>query len=513
MPNNNLVKLVRRATLVTSLFGSFLFQDPNDLATKIRQRLSQKGISVPQIVLPSPSPEGDKLLESGELTRSVEHYDASGWFGKLRSKKIRSQAAELDLRICPSTEIPATSDDVRILFYLTNSKPYTNSGYTERTQHILEGLQEGGIQVRGATRLGYPVVIGNFPLEEASIIAGVQYKHLLPSFYPSDKLRQLELAVQMLVAEAKDFGATILHTTTDFKNAIVVSHAAERLGIPWIYETRGELEKTWLSKRPPSLKAHAEKSEYFLKAQFKENEAMQRAAAVVALSAVSKEQAVRRGIEADKIHVIPNAISESELERSFDRKKIRDQLNLPPGKLIGAITSLVGYEGLDDLLRAVTMLSDVNCIIVGDGESRRELEDLTTELGISDRVRFVGRQDSSTIWQWYATLDVMVVPRKNLEVTRTVTPIKTLLAQGLGTPVVASDLPALKEVTGGLAVYSVPENPESLAVAINEVLMMDEPSLEYLAQRGRAWVRTRTWSRNVEALARIYKSDVQEPEE
>src|SRR5699024_377579 len=129
------------------------------------------------------------------------------------------------------------------------------SGYTERTHQLLTALKSQGMSVRGVTRLGYPVVIGSFPLEEKSVVDGIEYVHLLPNKYPMLKKEQIELAVRMLVREARDFNATILHTTTDFKNAIVVSRAAEILGIPWIYETRGELHKTWLSKRPLKLQS------------------------------------------------------------------------------------------------------------------------------------------------------------------------------------------------------------------------------------------------------------------
>src|SRR5699024_5540972 len=143
---------------------------------------------------------------------------------------------------------------------------------------------------------GYPVVVGAFPLGEKTVIDEIEYVRLLPSKYPKLKEKQIELAVQMLVQAALDFNATVLHTTTDFKNAIVVSRAAEILEIPWIYETRGELHKTWLSKRPSKLQSKAMHSEFYVAAERKELEAMENAAAVVQLSQVSKNQSVEEGI-------------------------------------------------------------------------------------------------------------------------------------------------------------------------------------------------------------------------
>ncbi|WP_394718798.1 glycosyltransferase family 4 protein [Corynebacterium sp. L4756] len=395
--------------------------------------------------------------------------------------------------------------DVNVLFYLTNSKPFTQSGYTERTHQLLTSLKNEGINVRGVTRLGYPVVIGAFPLEEKTVVDGIEYSRLLPTKYPKLKSEQTDLAVEMLVREARDFSATILHTTTDFKNAIVVSRAAEILGIPWIYETRGELHKTWLSKRPDNLQSQAKHSEFYRAAERKELEAMENAAAVVQLSQVSKKQSIAQGIDENKIAVVPNAVSTRELGREYSKFDIRDELGLDKHwKIVGSVTSLVQYEGLDDLIRAVALLPEVHCLMVGDGEARPELEALTKHLELTDRVHFVGKKPSDTIWKWYAALDVFAVPRKDQEVCRTVTPIKTLLAQANGVPVVASDLPALREVTGDHAAYAPAENPKELANAIAQLFLAENQQLDNLREKARNWVSTRTWRANAQRLKTLY---------
>src|SRR5699024_5848655 len=229
----------------------------------------------------------------------------------------------------------------------------------------------------------------------------------------------------------------------------------------WIYETRGELHKTWLSKRNPGIQELAVHSEFFLASQNRELEAMEKSAALVQLSKVSKRQSTSQGISASKIHIVPNAVSESELGRSFTKPEIREELGLSGCKtLVGTITSIVQYEGLDDLIKAIKLLPEVKCIIVGEGETKPTLERLVHELGLEERVRFVGKQPTATIWKWYSALDIFVIPRKNQEVCRSVTPIKTLMAQANGVPVVSSDLPALREVTGNRAVYFPAENPK-----------------------------------------------------
>lgn len=497
----------RRISLAVSLFGVHLFEDPNDLFIKISQKLRSKCLPVPAIKFPTLNQKAEQLFEVGELSESAALFARSGFRGRARARKIKRQIEEfvMPMRKSVQLEQELNLSNVRVLFYLTNSKPFTQSGYTERTHQLLTSLKNQGMHVRGVTRLGYPVVIGSFPLEEKTVIEGIEYVRLLPDKYPKLKSEQINLAVEMLVRAAQDFNATILHTTTDFKNAIVVSRAAEVLGIPWIYETRGELHKTWLSKRPDNLRSQAKHSEFYRAAERKEMEAMEHSAAVVQLSQVSKKQSIEQGIEENKIVVVPNAVSTKELGREYSTFDLRDELGLDRNqKIVGSVTSLVQYEGLDDLIRAVALLPEVHCLFVGDGEARPKLENLSQQLELTDRVHFVGKKPSDEIWKWYSALDVFIVPRKDQEVCRTVTPIKTLLAQANGVPVVASDLPALREVTGGNAVYTPAENPQELANAISNLFSAENRLLDALRERAKNWVSTRTWRSNAQRLQSLY---------
>ena len=496
---------IQRFSLVVSLFGTHFLEDPNDLFVKISQKLGALGMPVLSLRLPTPSQHGEDLYEQGQLTISAEIFEQSGIRGRARARKIRRQLAELDLPILKGKPLSSSCNSKNVLFYLTNSKPYTQSGYTERSHFVLKSLQEHSINVRAVTRLGYPVVIGEFPIKSSLSLNAIEYRQMLPTLFPRSKERQIELAVKMLVEEARRYDADILHTTTDFKNAIVVSRAAHILGIPWVYETRGELQKTWLSKRSSGLQRIAKDSEYYVAAERKELEAMQSASALIQLSDISKRSAVSQGIEEDKIRIIPNAVSSSEIGRKFNKAEIRRELGLSENKVIvGSITSVVQYEGLDDLIRAIELLPDVHCIIVGEGESKLGLEALVDELGLGKQVQFVGKQPATTIWKWYAALDVFVIPRKNQEVCRTVTPIKTLMAQANGVPVVASDLPALREVTGNYATYFPAENPMELARNLRNVIDSNPTAIKQRADQAREWVRSRTWDSNAEKLISLY---------
>ena len=497
--------VMERIALITCLFSAQLFEDPNGLFTKISERLriSNRSSKFPQVA--SPNPEAERLVALGQLSSGACLFMHSGIRGKWRAKQVQRQLEELDTPIAQSMPLGGNHTASKVLFYFTNSLPYTRSGYTERSHTILKALREEGIRVQGVTRPGYPVLIGNLLSPARSLVDGISYFRILPPTFPSDWAKRLEMSVEMLVRASEEFGAEILHTTTDYKNAIVVSLAAQRLGIPWVYEARGELHKTWLAKVDLNDRRAAAESEFYLRAAEKELEAMQKSAAVLTLSDVAKQQFFDCEVPEEKMISVPNAISSSDIRRNIEKEVLRKELKLPDGFLIGTVTSVVGYEGLDDLIKCVALLENTYCLVVGDGVAKPELEKLVIKLNIQDRVIFAGKQESSTIWKWYGVLDAFVVPRKDEVVCRTVTPIKTLKAQALGVPVIASDLPALREVTGNQALYVKPESPVELAKAVVKLQSLPESNLNEMREMGIAWVSTRTWETNAKNLVELYQ--------
>jgi len=70
---------------------------------------------------------------------------------------------------------------------------------------------------------------------------------------------------------------------------------------------------------------------------------------------------------------------------------------------------LVPYKGVDVLLRAVAGL-DAETVIIGDGPLRSSLESLARNLGISERVNFLGEVAADELLDWYYACDVFVLP-------------------------------------------------------------------------------------------------------
>ncbi|OFT77265.1 hypothetical protein HMPREF3104_02735 [Corynebacterium sp. HMSC30G07] len=230
---------------------------------------------------------------------------------------------------------------------------------------------------------------------------------------------------------------------------------------------------------------------------------------MVVLSEIARDSLIARGVEPGKILVAPNAAEEAIFSYELSAEEAKRRAGVDPEKFtIGTVTSVVHYEGLETLIRALPLLPPTyQALIVGDGEDLNRLKQVAKDLDVSSRVCFAGRQPQDQALRWYRALDMFVVPRKDLPVCRTVTPIKPLAALALGIPVVASDLPALREVTGGHAKYFTADNPKELASAIISCRTNCED-----VSKGKAWAETRTWPRIATDIVAFYQKVVGELE-
>src|SRR5699024_60650 len=227
---------------------------------------------------------------------------------------------------------------------------------------------------------------------------------------------------------------------------------------------------------------------------------------------------VARGVPEAMIQLVPNGVDETLLAETIDVHTARRTvgLDLPDSAfVVGGVSALVPYEGHEVLLHAAASLVGstespgplrdcLHVVIVGDGTAAPALHALARDLRIQDRVHRPGRVPRQRARQWVRAMDVVAVPRLDLEVTRSVTPQKPAEAIALGRPVIVSDLPALRETitddNGEVRAELVPaEDSAALATAIHALWAQPERQA-LLAEAGRTLARERTWP----ALMRRY---------
>jgi glycosyltransferase involved in cell wall biosynthesis len=449
-----------------------------------------------------------RLWHDGNLSEAVRALDGSGAAGRRQQARLAGEQAVFagaapSLQRQDFTPVPR-----RVLHLLTNSLPHTASGYAQRSHSIMVAQQEAGWDVLAVTRLGYPVQVGKFLARASDVVDGVRYRRLLPSRLAPTMDARLQQQAEELLRVALQFRPSVLHTTTHFVNGMVVRAVAEALDIPWVYEVRGQLADTWAATRAPE----ARDSEKYRLFQDRETDLMGDADLVVTLGDAMKANILAAGIPGEKIIIAPNAVGGAFLQQPAGAADARRELGLEEdGYYIGTVSSLVAYEGINDLIEAYTLIArkrpDVRLLIVGDGVSKPLLQAQARQSGFSDRIIFTGRVPQERAVGYHRALDVFVVPRRDLEVTRSVTPLKPVEALACARPVVASRLPALMEiVTDGVnGLLANAEDSHDIALKL-ESLINSEELRTRLGRAGRQDVLDkRTWRANALSLTTAYE--------
>src|SRR5699024_206787 len=208
------------------------------------------------------------------------------------------------------TTPPETTDRAQIVYAVHNSLPYHSAGYSTRTHGLLSALREQGWRVDGVSRPGYPTDLQGFKnlsnVPEESYVEGVPYHRLGIRSGQVPKraiVPYIQRYTEELATFARDRGAVLVHGASNHLNGLAAVSAARRLGLPSIYEVRGLWEVTRASRDP----MWAASMEYRLAAEL-ETEAASAASQVIALTDALKAELVNRGVDAEKISVVPNGV-------------------------------------------------------------------------------------------------------------------------------------------------------------------------------------------------------------
>jgi len=406
----------------------------------------------------------------------------------------------------------------RVLHLVTDALPTTSAGYTIRTHEIALAQRAAGLDPHVATRCGYPVTQGRIDGRQLVVLDGVPYHRLLPWLMPgrpdpkTADPKTADRGLELAAGLTSRIRPAVLHAASNFANARLALALRERYGLPVVYEVRGFWEDTWLSRHLDGNKLAS--SELYQRNRDTETRCMLAADLVVTLGEAMREEIAARGVPAEKILIVPNAVSEEFLTPLPDAATLREELGIDPDEyVVGVVSSLVPHEGIGTLLEATAILRGrrvpARALIVGDGAERAALQRQAADLGLAEAAVFTGRVPASKVRQFHALLDIFVVPRTSDRVCQLVTPLKPIEAMASGLCVVTSEVKALTEivkheVTG---MQTVPQDPVSLADCLERLLYSPDIRRK-LGDNAREWAaRDRTWAHNAaryrDAYARL----------
>ncbi len=163
----------------------------------------------------------------------------------------------------------------------------------------------------------------------------------------------------------------------------------------------------------------------------------------------------------------------------------------PP--VVLAVGRLVDFKGFETLIEACARLKDgsteILCYIAGDGPERGRLERTREDLGLSDRVRLLGRMLPTDLLEYYRRADLMVAPSCERDGFADGIPVVLMEAMAMEIPVVSTRVSGIPELVrdGETGLLVEPDDPQGLAEAIAH-LLSDRALARRLAVAGRELV-------------------------
>lgn len=367
---------------------------------------------------------------------------------------------------------PAYNAKPRTTAYLLNRSLATDAvGYTHRTHKVLKAIQENF-----RDHIVYPVVGPTYDIETGShYVDGIVYDHLNAGTFVRGPLTKTILSIaDEFEKYAREKKVARIVAASNFRTGLAGLIAARRLGIPFVYDVRGFWYLTAASK-----KEGWEHTDQYAADQAMEILVMKEADHILTISDTMRQYIGSLGVDIEKVTLFPNACDPLPVADIERQQAIRNELGLNDYKVVTFIGSLTPYEGLNDLVDAFFLLSkiqdDVRLLIVGDGQEREKLEAIVATLNLDDKVVFTGKVPQGEVHHYMRLSNVLTLPRKPIPVCQVVTPLKIYEYLQSGVPVVASDLPPLKEIAtnGGMLFFKQEKRIAELLENILEAFLLE----------------------------------------
>lgn len=223
---------------------------------------------------------------------------------------------------------------------------------------------------------------------------------------------------------------------------------------------------------------------------------LRRAAGVVSTNQAKAQRLSRElGVPAGRILVAQNGADVGGIQAAAPRPDVRAELGLPHGaRLVLYSGHLHAWKGVETLVAAAAGLSEQDHVLLLGGRDEDVARFRAAHAG--PRVHVLGRVPRALVAGWLKAADVLVLPNvgSSHESRHETSPLKLLEYMASGRPIVASDLPSLREILDGRCALLVqPDDPRALAAGIRATL--EEPvAAAARAQRALERVQSMDWS-------------------
>jgi len=179
------------------------------------------------------------------------------------------------------------------------------------------------------------------------------------------------------------------------------------------------------------------------------------------------------------------------------------------GKTLLYLGSLHHWKGIDVLIKAMQYLPGIFLLVVGgNADNINYYHSFAEQHGVRNRVHFEGFVVPSRRFEYFHIADVCILPLKPVHIASYFTsPLKLFEYMASGKPIVASDLPAIREILShNINSILVPsDNPEALAGGVRYIL--ENPAIgEKIARQAAVDVLSYTWDKRTKKIMDFIRS-------
>lgn len=214
---------------------------------------------------------------------------------------------------------------------------------------------------------------------------------------------------------------------------------ARYVGVPFVLEYNGS--EIWMSKnwmRPLRYEPMTEEIESCV---------LTHADLVVGNADAFRKELLSRGVEGDRVLIVPNGVDPDRFTPSVSGREIREKLGIKDQEIVVSFVGSFGpWHGAEILARTIPAVTsqnpNVKYLFVGDGGRLNAVKDIVSDCGVSDKVLFVGFIDRNIVPEYLGASDILVSPQvPNPDGTPFFgSPTKLFEYMSMGKAIIASDL-------------------------------------------------------------------------
>lgn len=278
---------------------------------------------------------------------------------------------------------------------------------------------------------------------------------------------------------------------------------ARSLGVPLLLELNAPLAEEQVSYRATGFGELGAQAERWM---------LQQAAAVIVVSTPLREHALALGVDAERVHVLPNGVDTTCFHPAPPDPDVRQRLKLDGGPVLGFVGGLRPWHGAEVLPELLQRLAarhpEVRLVVAGDGPLRGALQESLQQRGLSARAILAGLVPHEEVPDVIRQFDVAVAPYPAPRHPFYFSPLKLFEYMACGVPVVAPELGQIPDVLrhGETGLLYPPGDVASLTSCC-ERLLADGALRRRLGQAGAKRVAEQfTWDHNARRVLELAQS-------